>query len=174
MFNLLGWFSSFLAVYSVNELDNVPAGLVCFLFAVAFFRAARGRRVPIICRITDALTREKPVETWEEEPEDIPEEWEEEEPEEEPEEKEIITLAEVLPAQVVQKPRTAQDAMECAKKALKAENQLIALQNKRERLLYINGGSELSLSRLKASRQWRALEYDIAVAEMELREYSRA
>lgn len=146
MYNLLGWFTSFLAVYSVNGLDNIPAGLVCFVFAVVFFRAARGRRVPIISRITDALTREKPPEISVDIVPDIPEK----------------------PERI----QTAAEKLETAKQAAKIENRLVSLYNRRERLEYVNGGSELQLKRLYASKQWRALEYDIAVAERELKEYS--
>lgn len=150
MRSIMAWGFSFLAVYSVNELDNIPAGLVCFVFAVMFFRAARGRRVPIICRITDALTREKAVETWEDGPEDIPEEREEK------------------PERI----QTAAEKLETAKQAAKIESRLVSLYNRRERLEYVNGGNDQSLKRLYASKQWRALEYDIQTAERELKEYS--
>ena len=142
----MGWFCSFGAVYSVNELNNIPAGLVCFFFAVAFFRAARGRRVPIICRITDTLTREKPPEISVDIVPDIPEK----------------------PERI----QTAAERLETAKQAAKIENRLVSLYNRRERLEYVNGGNDQSLRRLYSSKQWRALEYDIAVAERELKEYS--
>ena len=145
MKNIFGWLCSFGAVYSVNELDNIPAGLVCFFFAVAFFRAARGRRVPIIGRITDALTRKKPGEISVDIVPDIPEK----------------------PERI----KTAAERLETARQAAAAENKLVKLYNRRERLEYINGGNDLQLKRLYASKQWRALEYDIKTAERELQEY---
>lgn len=145
MKNIIAWLFSFGAVYSVNELDNIPAGLVCFLFAVAFFRAARGRRVPIIGRITDALTREKPPAV----------------------SVDIIQEDGEKPGRVL----TAAEKLETAKQAAAAENKLVKLYNKRERLEYVNGGNDLQLRRLYASKQWRALEYDIQTTERELQEY---
>lgn len=146
MYNLLGWLFSFGAVYIVNSLDNIPAGLVCFIFAVLFFRAARGRRVPIVSQLTDALTREKPPEISVDIVPDIPEK----------------------PERVL----TAAEKLEAAKQAAKIENRLVSLYNRRERLEYINGGNDQSLKRLYGSKQWRALEYDIKTAERELKEYS--
>lgn len=147
MYSLFGWFCSFGAVYSVNELNSVPAGLVCFVFAVLFFRAARGRRVPIIGRITDALTREKP---------------------------EAVQVDAVQIQKDGEKPGrvlTAAERLETAKQAAKLENKLVSLYNRRERLEYVNGGSELQLKRLYGSKQWRALEFDIKTTERELQEY---
>lgn len=146
MKNIIAWGFSFLAVYSVNSLDNIPAGLVCFLFAVAFFRAARGRRVPIVSRLTDALAREKPPEISAGIVPDIPEK----------------------PERVL----TAAEKLETAKQAAKIENKLVSLYNRRERLEYVNGGNDQSLKRFYGSKQWRALEYDIKTAERELKEYS--
>lgn len=44
MYSILGWAFSFLAVWSVNEWDCVPLGLVFFVGAVAAFRTRRERR----------------------------------------------------------------------------------------------------------------------------------
>lgn len=44
MYNIFGWCLSFAAVWSVNEWDSVPLGLVFFIGAVAAFRSGRGRR----------------------------------------------------------------------------------------------------------------------------------
>ena len=147
MKNIIAWFFSFGAVYSVNALDNIPAGLACFVFAVLFFRAARGRRVPIIGRITNALTREKPP---------------------------AVQVDAVQVQEDGEKPEkrlTAAEKLEVAKQAAKIENKLVSLYNRRERLEYVNGGNDLQRRKLYASKQWRALEYDIQTAERELKEY---
>ena len=175
MYSILGWACALSAVWSVNEWDSVPLGLVFFAWAVIMFRAARGIR-PLgrlgayLDRIEERR-RQIAEDDEEEESEDfeILEDSEDEEDEEEAEPEAVQSRPKTYTA--AERLENVREAEQRAREAERAERRLVLLLDKRERMRYGAGDTEEAQKRLEDTKAWRLLEYDIMKAERILAEY---